>query len=157
MKARSGSIKGPADNARLQLVYCRITSPIADRIGLRLVDVGNIIHANDTTGLAIIPSCSRSRPSSPSLMDKIPVVVSKLKAKKTGVSQTTQHRGTGCDAAAWLILHFHSWLNRLTKHVKREKEQRSSCHFHRDSVRRSSQQHLSKAGGADQAFQNLKA
>ncbi len=42
------------DNARLQLVYSRITSPLTGRIGLRLVDQGNIVHANDTTGLAII-------------------------------------------------------------------------------------------------------
>ncbi len=42
------------DNAKLQLTYSRITSPITGRIGLRLVDVGNIVHATDTTGLAVI-------------------------------------------------------------------------------------------------------
>jgi multidrug efflux system membrane fusion protein len=41
-------------NAKLQLVYCRITSPLAGRIGLRLVDQGNIIHATDTNGLVVI-------------------------------------------------------------------------------------------------------
>src|SRR5690349_7355744 len=35
------------DNAKLQLVYCHITSPIDGRIGLRLVDPGNIVHASD--------------------------------------------------------------------------------------------------------------
>ena len=42
------------DNAKLQLVYCRITAPIGGRIGLRLVDPGNIVHATDTTGLLVI-------------------------------------------------------------------------------------------------------
>jgi multidrug efflux system membrane fusion protein len=42
------------DNAKLQLTYCHITAPISGRIGLRLVDAGNIVHASDQTGLAII-------------------------------------------------------------------------------------------------------
>jgi len=53
----AGSIqsdKGAVDNAKLQLVYSRITSPITGRVGLRLVDAGNIIHATDATGLAVI-------------------------------------------------------------------------------------------------------
>jgi multidrug efflux system membrane fusion protein len=42
------------DNAKLQLTYSRITAPLTGRIGLRLVDQGNIIHANDPGGLAVI-------------------------------------------------------------------------------------------------------
>jgi membrane fusion protein, multidrug efflux system len=42
------------DNAKLQLIYCRITAPVNGRIGLRLVDPGNIVHASDTTGLMVI-------------------------------------------------------------------------------------------------------
>src|SRR5712692_3976179 len=45
-----GAIKsdqGAIANAKLQLVYCRITAPIGGRIGLRLVDAGNIVHASD--------------------------------------------------------------------------------------------------------------
>ncbi len=40
--------------AKVQVDYTRITAPITGRIGLRLVDVGNIVHAADTTGLAVI-------------------------------------------------------------------------------------------------------
>src|SRR6266436_10202169 len=53
----AGSIysdKGAVDNAKLQLTYSRITAPITGRVGLRLVDAGNIIHATDATGLAVI-------------------------------------------------------------------------------------------------------
>ena len=46
--------QGQIDNARLQLVYCRITAPISGRVGLRLVDPGNMIHANDANGLIVI-------------------------------------------------------------------------------------------------------
>ena len=46
--------QGQIDNANLQLTYCRVTAPIEGRIGLRLVDVGNIVHANDTGGLVVI-------------------------------------------------------------------------------------------------------
>jgi multidrug efflux system membrane fusion protein len=52
-----GAVKvdqGQIDNARLQLTYCRITAPITGRVGLRLVDPGNIVHAADTNGLLVI-------------------------------------------------------------------------------------------------------
>jgi len=42
------------DNAKLQIIYSHITGPISGRVGLRLVDIGNIIHASDTTGLLVI-------------------------------------------------------------------------------------------------------
>src|SRR6266446_5144313 len=42
-------------NAKLQLTYSRITAPITGRIGLRLVDPGNVVRANDpNNGLAVI-------------------------------------------------------------------------------------------------------
>jgi multidrug efflux system membrane fusion protein len=42
------------DSARLNLFYCRITSPIGGRVGLRLVDPGNIVRTIDMRGLMII-------------------------------------------------------------------------------------------------------
>ncbi|PUA26735.1 MAG: multidrug transporter subunit MdtA [Cellvibrio sp. 79] len=42
------------EDARLQLSYTRITAPIAGRTGLRKVDVGNLVNANDSTGLVTI-------------------------------------------------------------------------------------------------------
>jgi multidrug efflux system membrane fusion protein len=46
--------QGQVDNAKLQLTYCHITAPISGRLGLRLVDVGNMAHASDTNGLVVI-------------------------------------------------------------------------------------------------------
>ena len=48
------SVQAAVENAKLQLDYCRITAPISGRIGLRLVDQGNIVRANDPNGLAVI-------------------------------------------------------------------------------------------------------
>lgn len=42
------------ESAQLNLTYCHITAPITGRIGLRLVDQGNIVHASDPNGLAVI-------------------------------------------------------------------------------------------------------
>src|SRR5208283_2135113 len=42
------------DSAKLQLTYCRITAPLTGRVGFRLVDQGNIIHASDPNGLLVI-------------------------------------------------------------------------------------------------------
>ena len=42
------------DSAQLNLTYTKVTAPLTGRIGLRLVDPGNMVHAADVTGLAII-------------------------------------------------------------------------------------------------------
>ena len=42
------------DNAKLNLLYSHITSPISGRVGLRLVDAGNMVHAADTNPLLVI-------------------------------------------------------------------------------------------------------
>jgi membrane fusion protein, multidrug efflux system len=48
------SDQAAVDNARLQLSYTRITAPITGKVGLRRVDAGNLINANDPLGLAVI-------------------------------------------------------------------------------------------------------
>ncbi|MBZ5521222.1 MAG: MdtA/MuxA family multidrug efflux RND transporter periplasmic adaptor subunit [Acidobacteriia bacterium] len=42
------------DTVKLQLVYTRITAPVSGRVGLRQVDVGNMVHAADQTGLLVL-------------------------------------------------------------------------------------------------------
>ena len=52
-----GAVKldqGNLDQARANLFYTHITSPIDGRVGLRLVDPGNIVQANGTTPLVVI-------------------------------------------------------------------------------------------------------
>ncbi|MGC1730639.1 MAG: efflux RND transporter periplasmic adaptor subunit, partial [Steroidobacteraceae bacterium] len=42
------------DNARTNLDYTTITSPIDGRTGIRLIDPGNIVHDTDTTGMVVV-------------------------------------------------------------------------------------------------------
>lgn len=44
--------------ARLNLGYSRIVAPISGRVGLRVVDVGNVISANDANGIVVITQVS---------------------------------------------------------------------------------------------------
>jgi len=54
LEAAVKSDEAAIESAKVQLAYCHITSPISGRVGLRLVDAGNIVHASDTTALVVI-------------------------------------------------------------------------------------------------------
>jgi multidrug efflux system membrane fusion protein len=52
-----GTVKndqGQIQTAKLNIEYCHITAPLTGRVGLRLVDPGNIVHASDANGLLVI-------------------------------------------------------------------------------------------------------
>src|SRR5438105_1939134 len=66
------------DNAKLQLTYSRITAPISGRIGLRLVDPGNIVHATDPNGLLIITQLQPIAVVFTLPQDQLPQVFDKL-------------------------------------------------------------------------------
>ena len=68
------------DNAKLQLTYSRITAPISGRIGLRLVDAGNIVHASDTNGLLVITQLQPISVIFSLPQDQLPQVNAKLHA-----------------------------------------------------------------------------
>jgi membrane fusion protein, multidrug efflux system len=72
--------QGQIDTAQLQLTYARITAPISGRIGLRGVDIGNIIHANDATGLALITQLQPISVVFTLPQDVIPQVMKRLSA-----------------------------------------------------------------------------
>jgi multidrug efflux system membrane fusion protein len=77
-----GSVKadqGQIDSANLQLIYCRIRSPISGRVGLRLVDPGNIVHVADTNGIVVITQLQPIAVIFPLPEDSLPQVLSRLK------------------------------------------------------------------------------
>ena len=52
-----GTVKldeGQVANAKVQLAYCYIRAPFAGRVGLRLVDPGNVVHAANTNAMVVI-------------------------------------------------------------------------------------------------------
>ena len=76
-----GSLKsdqGQIDSAKLQLTYCQITAPISGRVGLRLVDPGNIVRANDPNGLLVITQIQPITVVFPVPEDSLPQVLDKL-------------------------------------------------------------------------------
>jgi membrane fusion protein, multidrug efflux system len=54
LEATLKSDQGGIESAKLNLAYSRITAPITGTVGLKLVDPGNIVHANDPNGIVVI-------------------------------------------------------------------------------------------------------
>ena len=71
--------QGQIDSAKLNLVYCQITAPVSGRVGLRLVDVGNIVHASDVNGLVVITQLQPTTVIFPIPEDSLPQVLARLK------------------------------------------------------------------------------
>jgi membrane fusion protein, multidrug efflux system len=74
--------QGQIDSAKLQLAYCHIASPLTGRIGLRLVDPGNIVHAADQSGLVVVTQTQPISVVFPIPEDNLPPVLTALKAGK---------------------------------------------------------------------------
>jgi len=78
-----GAVKvdqGQIDSAKLQLFYCHITAPIGGRVGLRLVDPGNITHVTDANGLVVITQLQPIAVLFAIPEDNLPQVLAKLTA-----------------------------------------------------------------------------
>ncbi len=54
LEALTKADQAAIDNARTMLGYTKIIAPLSGRVGLRLVDQGNIVHASDATGIVVI-------------------------------------------------------------------------------------------------------
>jgi membrane fusion protein, multidrug efflux system len=72
--------QGQIDNVKLQLVYSRITAPISGRVGLRMVDPGNMVRANDMNGLLVITQLNPIAVVFTIPEDNLPAVLEGLKA-----------------------------------------------------------------------------
>jgi len=72
--------QGPVDSAKLNIAYSHITAPITGRIGLRLVDPGNIIHASDPNGLLVITQIQPISVIFTIAEDQLQVVLQKIRA-----------------------------------------------------------------------------
>jgi multidrug efflux system membrane fusion protein len=68
------------DSAKLQLSFTRVTAPISGRVGLRLVDAGNMVHASDPGGLLVITQLQPISVIFSLPQDQLPPVITKLHA-----------------------------------------------------------------------------
>jgi multidrug efflux system membrane fusion protein len=66
------------DNANLQLSFCKITAPVTGLIGLRLIDVGNIVQTSDQNGVAVITTVQPITVVFPVAEDSIPLVIKRF-------------------------------------------------------------------------------
>lgn len=72
--------QGAIDTAKLNVVYAHIIAPITGRVGLRLVDPGNIVHATDTNGLLVITQVQPISVVFTIAEDQLPAVMQKYHA-----------------------------------------------------------------------------
>jgi multidrug efflux system membrane fusion protein len=81
-----GTVKldqGQVDNAKLQVTYAHVTAPFSGRVGLRLVDAGNIVHASDANPLAVITQLQPITMIFSVAEDYLPEIQQQLRAGKT--------------------------------------------------------------------------
>lgn len=91
-KATVGQLEGAIradqaqiDNQKLQLVYCKITAPLSGRVGLRLVDQGNMVHATDPNGLVVITQVQPIATLFTLPEDSLQDVIQHMKSEQLGV------------------------------------------------------------------------
>ncbi|MBV9489833.1 MAG: efflux RND transporter periplasmic adaptor subunit [Verrucomicrobia bacterium] len=77
-QAAIAAAQAAINNAKLNLSWTKITAPINGRIGLRLVDSGNIVHAADANGLAVITQLQPISVLFSIPADQLPPVMKKL-------------------------------------------------------------------------------
>jgi len=83
VKSDEGTVKndqGLIQSVKVNLIYCHITAPITGRIGLRLVDPGNIVQTSDTTGLLVITQLQPISVIFTIAEDQLPIVYAKQRA-----------------------------------------------------------------------------
>ncbi|HEL4832378.1 TPA: MdtA/MuxA family multidrug efflux RND transporter periplasmic adaptor subunit [Stenotrophomonas maltophilia] len=78
LQGRRLSDQASVDEARLQLQYTRITAPVSGRVGLRRLDVGNLVRASDAEGLVTLAQTAPisvlftvPEPELPALLDAV--------------------------------------------------------------------------------------
>ncbi|HWG60064.1 MAG TPA: MdtA/MuxA family multidrug efflux RND transporter periplasmic adaptor subunit [Candidatus Acidoferrales bacterium] len=86
--------KAQIDSAKLQLAYCHITAPISGRVGLRLVDPGNIVHASDQNGMLVIAQLHPIAVIFTLPEDALPEVQAEMKKRQLTVEAYSRDGGT---------------------------------------------------------------
>jgi multidrug efflux system membrane fusion protein len=86
--------RGQIAAIQLQLAYCRITSPVNGRTGLRLVDPGNLVHANDPNGLVVVTQMQPISAVFSLPEDQLPAVMTQLRSGQSVVTEAYDRSGS---------------------------------------------------------------
>ncbi len=101
------------DSAKLNITYSQITSPIDGRVGLRLVDPGNIVHAADTGGLLVITQMEPIAVVFTLPEDSLPAVNSATRAGATLIVKALS-RDNGMQIAQGTLLTIDNQIDQTT-------------------------------------------
>jgi membrane fusion protein, multidrug efflux system len=77
------SDKAQIDTQKLNIAYCHIVSPVTGRAGLRLVDPGNYVTANDASGIVVITQLQPISVIFTVAEDNLPQIAKRLRAGAT--------------------------------------------------------------------------
>ena len=78
-----GAVKtdqGQIASAKLQITYSRVIAPVSGRIGLRLVDTGNMVQPTDVNGMAVITQLQPITVVFSVPQDNLPAIMKRLRA-----------------------------------------------------------------------------
>jgi multidrug efflux system membrane fusion protein len=94
VKQFEGTVKndeGQIEGVKLNITYTHINAPITGRIGLRLVDPGNIVHASDQTGMLVITQIQPISVIFTIAEDQLQVVLGKLRQHRRLTVEAWDH------------------------------------------------------------------
>jgi len=105
------------DSAKLNIVYSHITSPLDGRVGLRLVDQGNIVHATDPNGLLVITQMQPIAVIFTLPEDSLPSVNGRMRGDARGgdsLAVKALSRDDGTDLASGTLLTIDNQIDQTT-------------------------------------------
>ncbi|MCL9682679.1 efflux RND transporter periplasmic adaptor subunit [Legionella maioricensis] len=115
-----GAVKtdlGLIQSTKVSLIYTRITSPVDGRIGLRLVDPGNVVQTSDTNGIAVVNTLNPITVIFTLPEDNVPQIVPQVYANKKMVVQAFDRQQSELLATGTLLT-IDNQINQSTGTVK---------------------------------------
>lgn len=92
------------DNARTQLAYTRIVSPIAGRTGIRKIDPGNNVHASDSAGIVVVTQVQPIAIVFTLPEDELPTISRALSAGEVAVTALSRDDKTELDTGTLSLI-----------------------------------------------------
>jgi membrane fusion protein, multidrug efflux system len=120
VKQYEGSVKtdqANIDTQKLNLVYCHIVSPVDGRVGLRLIDPGNYVQADNSTQIAVVTQMQPMTVIFPVAEDDLPQIMDQMHAGKT-LEVTAYDRANVTKLATGKVFALDSQIDTTTGTVK---------------------------------------
>jgi multidrug efflux system membrane fusion protein len=105
------------DTAKLNIAYCHIVAPITGRVGLRQVDQGNYVTANDATGLVVLTQLAPISVLFTTAEDNLPPILKRVQGGAV-LPVTAFNRNGSQKLATGKLLTFDNQIDTTTGTVK---------------------------------------